>query len=376
MFVSVIIAAAGSSTRMGNGVSKQLVTINNKTVLEHSLDAFSHSLNVKEIIISAKKDELQVIESIASKYSKVKCVVEGGKIRQQSVSLAFEKVSAESDIIAIHDAARPFISTEDIDNICLSANTNGAVCPVFPIVDTVKFIEDETVIATLDREKLFRASTPQTFKTEIYREALKKIDDKIFTDDCSIVENIGVKVHTYIMKNENVKITTQDDLKSIPQNKIIRIGHGYDVHRLVENRKLIIGGVDIPHNVGLLGHSDADVLLHAIMDAILGAAGLGDIGKHFPDTDPKYSGVSSLLLLKKVFDLISRNGFSIENIDATIVAQSPKLSPFIHSMCENVAKTLSISIEQVNIKATTEEHLGFTGEKLGISAHAVTILSK
>ncbi len=375
MYASVIIAAAGSSSRMGNGCSKQLLTIGGKTVLEHSLLAFESSEKVKEIIISAKNNEIEIVKEISKNYPKVKCIVEGGKIRQESVQLAFDKVSKESELVAIHDAARPFIKTEEIDCILDFAEIHGAVCPVSPIVDTVKSVEDGVINATLDRDKLFRASTPQTFKTDIYKKALNSIKDgQIFTDDCGIVENIGVKVHTYIMKNENIKITTQDDLIKIPRTT--RIGHGYDVHRLAENRKLIIGGVDVPHSVGLLGHSDADVLIHAIMDALLGAAGLGDIGRHFPDTDEKYSGISSMILLNEVFKLITSSGYYIENIDATVIAQAPKLSPFIPQMIENIAYVLNLDKNQVNIKATTEEHLGFTGEKLGISAHAVTILKK
>lgn len=156
----------------------------------------------------------------------------------------------------------------------------------------------------------------------------------------------------------------------------IRIGHGYDVHKLVPNRELIIGGVTIPHEMGLLGHSDADVLCHAIADAILGAAGKRDIGHHFPDSDPQYSGISSLFLLSKVEELIRNDGYIVGNIDCTIIAQAPKMSPYILSMMENIAKTLNISKEDINIKATTEEKLGFTGRKEGISAHAVCIIEK
>ncbi len=155
---------------------------------------------------------------------------------------------------------------------------------------------------------------------------------------------------------------------------MMRIGHGYDVHKLAENRKLILGGVDIPHTVGLLGHSDADVVTHAVMDALLGAAALGDIGQHFPDTDEAYRGADSLKLLDAVCKKIKNKGYQISNIDATIIAQAPKLSPFIPKMKENLARICGIDPDCVNVKATTEEHLGFTGEKLGISAHAVCLL--
>jgi 2-C-methyl-D-erythritol 2,4-cyclodiphosphate synthase len=156
----------------------------------------------------------------------------------------------------------------------------------------------------------------------------------------------------------------------------MRIGMGYDVHRLTENRKLILGGVEIPYEKGLLGHSDADVLLHAIMDALLGAAALGDIGKHFPDTDPAYKGISSIVLLEHVGGLLEREGITIGNIDATVIAQRPKLSPYIMEMRENIAKALRIDISQINVKATTEEGLGFTGEGLGIASNAICLVEK
>ncbi len=156
----------------------------------------------------------------------------------------------------------------------------------------------------------------------------------------------------------------------------IRIGHGYDVHRLCEDRKLILGGVDIPYEKGLLGHSDADVLVHAVMDSLLGALALGDIGKHFPDTDPKYSGADSIVLLKHVYNLIKENGYKLSNIDATILAQKPKLSPYIDSMRKNIADAMGCNISQVSVKATTEEKLGFTGEGLGIASHCVALLEK
>ena len=155
-----------------------------------------------------------------------------------------------------------------------------------------------------------------------------------------------------------------------------RIGHGYDVHKLIENRELVLGGVVVPHSLGLLGHSDADVLLHAIMDAIIGAMALGDIGKHFPDTDEKYKGISSLALLEHVTALMRENFYVIVNVDATIVAQKPKLAPYIHQMRQNVANTLGCDVERINIKATTEEHLGFTGREEGISAHSVVLIEK
>lgn len=378
-FVSIIIAAAGNSSRMCSKVSKQLIDISGKSVIEYSLSAFSDSALVDEIIVTAKADEIDVINQYKNLYPKLVSVVPGGKVRQESVANALKALNSKSEVVAIHDAARPLISAQDIDAIIEETLVHGAVCPVSRVVDTVKQAKDDIIVETLDRNSLFLASTPQTFKTEIYRKAFDSIDDiEKYTDDCSIVEGIGQEVHLYIMENDNTKITTPKDLEAVKSklcSPVVRVGHGYDVHRLVENRKLILGGVEIPHTTGLLGHSDADVLLHAIMDALLGAAGLGDIGRHFPDTSDEFKGISSLVLLDAVGKKLKENGFSVTNIDATVIAQSPKLATYICEMEKNIANALSIAISLVNVKATTEEHLGFTGEKLGISAHSVCTIT-
>lgn len=375
IFVSVIIAAGGSSSRMGSDVSKQLMEISGRSVIEYSLIAFSDSEYVKEIIVSSREDEIEIIESYKVKYPKLKCVVKGGKTRQESVANALKALSSESTVVSIHDAARPLIKTSEINGIIEKTIECDAVCPVSRVVDTVKKAENGVISHTLDRDSLFLAATPQTFKTTLYLEAFNSISDPAaYTDDCSIVESIGQKVHLYIMENDNLKLTTPKDIDNVKSKLFVpdfRVGHGYDVHKLTENRKLILGGVDIPHTVGLLGHSDADVLVHAIMDALLGAAGLGDIGYHFPDTAEEYRGISSILLLKKVSDLLKDKGFRVNNVDATVVAQAPKLAPYIPQMANNIANALSIDVSRVNVKATTEEHLGFTGEKLGIAAHSV-----
>ena len=198
-----------------------------------------------------------------------------------------------------------------------------------------------------------------------------------------LVERIGGKVYAVDGGRDNIKITTPEDicyaeyvLERRREMGEIRVGHGYDVHKLVEDRKLILGGVDIAHSLGLLGHSDADVLTHAIMDALLGAAALGDIGRHFPDNDNRYKDISSLVLLERVSDLLKKEGYSIQNIDVTLIMQKTKIAPYIDSMIENISKTLGINRGRVNIKATTEEKLGFTGRQEGVSCHAVAMIKK
>ena len=225
-----------------------------------------------------------------------------------------------------------------------------------------------------DRATLYAVQTPQCFRRARYTQALAAVTGekaRLVTDDCSLFELAGLPVRLTEGDYANYKITTKEDLQ---KEKTMRIGHGYDVHRLVEDRKLIMGGVEIPYEKGLLGHSDADVLLHAVMDAVLGAAALGDIGQHFPDNDPAYKGADSLALTREVARIIAEHGYKVGNIDATILCQRPKLAPHIPAMRRNIADAFGLPVDAVSVKATTEEHLGFTGEGLGIAAHAVALI--
>lgn len=230
------------------------------------------------------------------------------------------------------------------------------------------------VLDTPDRGTLYAVQTPQCFRRALYTQALAAVTGekaRLVTDDCSLFELAGLPVRLTEGDYANYKITTKEDLQ---KEKTMRIGHGYDVHRLVEDRKLIMGGVEIPYEKGLLGHSDADVLLHAVMDAVLGAAALGDIGQHFPDNDPAYKGADSLALTREVARIIAEHGYKVGNIDATILCQRPKLAPHIPAMRRNIADAFGLPVDAVSVKATTEEHLGFTGEGLGIAAHAVALI--
>lgn len=259
-----------------------------------------------------------------------------------------------------------------------------------PVKDTVKQAlagdgrivpPDCMVQATPDRSTLYAVQTPQCFERAAYLEALASLDPekaRLVTDDCSLFELTGRPVQLTQGDYANIKITTREDLPR-PEAKgecKMRIGHGYDVHRLVEGRKLILGGVEVPFEKGLDGHSDADVLTHAVMDAVLGGAALGDIGRHFPDTDPAYAGADSLELARHVARILAQAGWKVANLDATLLCQRPKLAPYIPAMRENLAQALGLEVEAVSVKATTEEHLGFTGQGLGIAAHAVALLER
>lgn len=366
--VYAVIVAAGKGRRIG--FDKMLYKIDGVPVVEKSIQAFENNTLIDNIILVAG-DNICDIKEIAQKYSKVISVVKGGSERAESVANGLKEITT-SGLVAVHDGARPFVSDEIITNTIISADKTKAAIPCVPVKDTIKMGKDGVVETSLQRDKLFITQTPQVFCVDTYKQLLENNIDFTITDDAQLFEKAGFKVAICDGSYENYKITTIEDIRK--ENKM-RIGHGYDVHRLVEDRKLILGGVEIEYEKGLLGHSDADVLTHAIMDALLGALALGDIGKHFPDTDEKYKGADSLYLLSCVNKLIKEKGATIENIDSTILCQKPKLAGFIQTMRENIAKVLEIDVDKVSVKATTEEKLGFTGSGEGIAVHSVCLIN-
>ena len=385
---SAIILAGGAGNRMNTDKTKQFIDILGKTVIERAISPFDNSDFIDEIVLVVKPDEIESVSELmaAEGYKKRIKLVIGGACRAESAKNGFSAVSEDAKFVAIHDSARCLITTEMIDMVVKKAFETGAATAACGVYDTVKTVDENgKILSTIPRDSVYRAQTPQVFSKEIYEKALKACKDLTkITDDNMLVENIGVDVYAVDLGSENIKITTQGDLplaKSILLQRKgtdmgeFRIGHGYDVHRLVEGRKLIIGGVEIPSSKGLLGHSDADVLIHAIMDSLLGAAGLGDIGRHFPDSKDEFYGISSVNLLTRVAELIKNNGFSVVNVDATVVLQSPKVAKYIPTMISNIAFALNISENRINIKATTEEGLGFTGSGEGAAAHSVAMLS-
>ena len=295
------------------------------------------------------------------------------------VLLAALAAGDSCELLAVHDGARPLILPEQVDDMVRLGQRTYAAAPALPVTDTVKVADMAGLVqSTPDRKTLYAVQTPQVFQANILKAALQSAIQAgaDITDDCSAVERLGKEVWLAPGWRENIKITTREDLPRPVQKEEtrMRIGHGYDVHRLVEGRKLILGGVEVPFEKGLLGHSDADVLAHAVMDAVLGAAALGDIGQHFPDTAEEYAGADSLMLARRVAEIMTEHGWRIENIDATILCQRPKLAPHIPAMRAKLAEAFGMPVDAVSVKATTEEHLGFTGEGLGIAAHAVALI--
>lgn len=382
---TAIILAGGNGSRLGSDIPKQLVNLCGKSILRRTVESFYNCELVDKIVIVTRPSDMEIVKKeLHFAIDKIASFVIGGESRAASARQGFLSIPEGTEYIAIHDGARCMIRPEDINSVLTEAYKNGAASAARRINDTVKCIKSDIVIDTIPRESLVLAETPQVFSVELYKKALENTGEDV-TDDNRLLEKSGVPISVVYLDHPNIKITTKYDLeyaefllsreKHNEQNDY-RIGQGYDVHRLVEGRKLILGGVDIPFSKGLLGHSDADVLIHAIMDAILGAVGQGDIGKHFPDTSDEYRGISSLELLRKVADIVDKSGAEIVNIDSTIVLQSPKISPYIEKMQKNISGALKVSEKCVNIKATTEEHLGFTGRGEGAKAEAIALLRK
>lgn len=392
--VIAIIVAAGSGKRFGGAVPKQYMKLGGQTVLQKSVRAFEENARVDDIIVVAGEGFTELAAELCSGFEKMHSVVLGGSERQDSVLKGLTEAAqtvngvSENTIILVHDAARPFVSDDIINSVIKGAEECGGAVPAVSVKDTVRQAEalegasdtellkdgdSRAASRTLDRRLLYSVQTPQGFRAGVLTAAYEKAYNEEFfgTDDASIVERMGINLKMVKGDYANYKITTKEDMRAE-----MRIGTGFDVHRLTEGRELYLCGVKIPHEKGLLGHSDADVALHALMDAMLGAAAMGDIGRHFPDSDEKYRGISSVKLLEEVCRMLEREGYSVGNVDLTVMAQKPKIAPYIPEMKRSVAAVLGTDENAVNIKGTTTEGLGFVGREEGIAAEAVCILYK
>ncbi|NLN17212.1 MAG: 2-C-methyl-D-erythritol 4-phosphate cytidylyltransferase [Firmicutes bacterium] len=382
--VVALIPAAGLGRRMGEirEINKQYLPLGGHPALALTLKVFQASPLVDQVVPIVRSEEIDYCRRwVVERYGldKATRIVAGGPTRGDSVANGLAAIAGEEwDLIVVHDGARPLLTEELLGDVIEAAKEAGAAVAAVPVKDTIKRVDSTgLVLETLPRNELWAIQTPQAFRAEVLREAYARAREEDFqgTDDASLVERLGLPVAVVRGSYANLKLTTPEDV-IMARSFLIqpRVGAGYDVHRLVPGRKLILGGVTIPYSLGLLGHSDADVLVHAIMDALLGAAALGDIGALFPDTDPAYRGASSLLLLKEVGELLRKKGAAILNIDAVVVAQAPKLAPYINQARENIAQALSLPAGKVSIKATTTEGLGAMGRGEGIAAWAVALL--
>lgn len=377
--VIVLIPAAGSGTRMNSAKNKLLMKIGRDTVMDLTLKIFQKHESVDSIIVITEDEDLK---RIAIAYPKTVKIVPGGDSRQESIQKGMDCIEEKNSLIVVHDAARPFITHEIISKVIEKADLHGAAIVAVKTVDTIKKVDDFRVTETLDRSELMNIQTPQVFRYELLKRAYGQECLNAVTDDSSLIEMMNKDVYIVEGSYSNIKITTQSDISyanfmSKGELKMdYRVGIGYDVHQFTEGRPLFLGGVEIPYRMGLLGHSDADVLLHAIMDALLGATALGDIGRLFPDSEDRYDNISSLKLLKEVAQIIGDNGYIIKNIDAVVIAERPKIAPYIEAMVSAISSTIDIEASRINIKGTTTEKLGFEGRGEGISAQAVVMVDK
>jgi len=387
MHVTAIIAAGGRGERFGAAMPKQLVAVSGRPILERSLSIFLTHPEIAEIVVALPAEILARPPAFLAAASKPLKLAPGGARRQDSVMNAFNVVSQQSDVIVIHDAARPFASADLVSRTIRAAVESGAALAALQSTDTVKRAvtnkPGETIVAeTIARESIFLAQTPQAFTRDVLRQALALAGTGVeATDEAALVERMGHTVRIVTGESSNIKITTPDDLsaaEAIARENLPartgRAGTGYDLHRLVEGRPLILGGIWLPFEKGLAGHSDADAVCHAIIDAIFGAASAGDIGWHFPDTDPRWKDASSLDLLHQAVEIVGERGLAVGNVDATIIAERPKLLPYIDAMRAKIAGALGIDIDRVSIKGKTNEGVGELGRGEAIAVHAIALL--
>jgi 2-C-methyl-D-erythritol 4-phosphate cytidylyltransferase/2-C-methyl-D-erythritol 2,4-cyclodiphosphate synthase len=381
MRVAAILVAAGKGLRVGGARPKQFLELTpGRTLLQMSIDALARCELVTEIVVALPPGTAGTAPRIDRGNCRV-VLVEGGDRRQDSVARAFEQVSTEADVIVIHDAARPFVSAALIERTIQAAAVHGAAIAAVQAVDTVKQAVGATRVvgATLPRDSIYLAQTPQAFRRDVLAEAMAAAGDLVVTDEAMLVERAGFQVHLVEGEATNLKVTTAEDLVRAralagEDNTRMRIGTGYDLHRLVEGRPLILAGVTIPFECGLLGHSDADIVCHAVTDAVLGAAALGDIGRLFPDTDPRWKDADSLELLRAAMQCVRDAGYSASNVDVTVIAERPKLFPHLEAMRANLAAALGIEVAAVSIKGKTNEQVDATGRGEAMACHAVALL--
>ena len=387
---TALIVAGGCGSRLGAGRPKQYLPLAGRPLLVWTLEAFERCPEIRDVVLVTADSWREPAAELLRPYplTKLLRICAGGARRVDSVRAGLAALPDHGELVAIHDGARPLVTPALISRVVQAAAASGAALPLVPVSDTVKQVHQAKVQRTLDRSPLQLAQTPQVFAVELIRRAFARLDPKSaasITDDAQLVELLGAEVQAVPGDPHNFKVTRAEDLRRAhellhraqgePMTAIpVRTGHGYDVHRLVPGRALLLGGVRIEGPVGLLGHSDADVLCHAVGDALLGAAALGDLGQHFPPSDDSYRDISSLLLLEHIVELVASAGLVPGNVDTTVVCQRPRLAPHVPAMRENLARVLGLPQDRVSVKATTTEGLGPAGRGEGIEAHAVVLL--
>lgn len=372
-FSSAVIVAGGSGSRMGR--PKQMLPLGAKPVLVRTVEAFLQTPEIKEIVVVTPPENRAELQK---RFPGI-VFADPGKTRLLSVKNGFLKTSAASQLVAVHDGARPLVEPAHISACLQAARQYGAAVLAVPVKDTVKVCEGGFVQNTLDRAVLWAAQTPQCYRRPVLAEALEKFgQEEGATDESQLVEKLGIKVRVVPSSYKNNKITTPEDLifaEALLENSVIyRTGFGFDLHRLEPGRKLFIGGAEIPHTKGFLGHSDGDLVLHALCDAVLGALCAGEIGILFPPTDESIKGISSVKIVKKVLEIVRSQHAQIEHIDATIITQEPKIKPHYETVRKSLAEVFEMPLENVSFKSKSHEHVGEIGRGEAAMCHAVATL--
>jgi 2-C-methyl-D-erythritol 4-phosphate cytidylyltransferase/2-C-methyl-D-erythritol 2,4-cyclodiphosphate synthase len=381
--VVAIIVAAGRGERLGGETPKALVDLFGRSMLRRSAEALAACAEVNALIVVAPPGFERIAGDEVWGTGKLRAVVSGGATRHDSVRAGLARTTGRDRFVLVHDAARPFVDAGTVTRVLEGVRTHGAAIPVARVVDTIKRVRSGRVGATVDRETLGAAQTPQGFNRaallRVFNRAARK--GVVLTDEAMAMEREGLPVAAVEGSAKNFKITTPDDLdrairRLAPAAAALRVGHGFDAHRLVPSRALVLGGIHLPSDLGLEGHSDGDVLLHALCDALLGAGALGEIGALFPSTDAKLKGAPSSAFVAEVRKRLAAARLFIVNVDATLIAERPRLSSHLEAMKNNIVRLLDLEPDQVSIKVKSADLLGAIGRGEGIAAHVLALLAR
>jgi 2-C-methyl-D-erythritol 4-phosphate cytidylyltransferase/2-C-methyl-D-erythritol 2,4-cyclodiphosphate synthase len=381
MFVSAVVVAGGRGVRAGGSTPKQFLELAGRSVLQRSAEALAAHPDVQDLVVVLPEAWVDRGAELVGKL-RVPCrCVAGGARRQDSVRAGFAAIDARADVVLVHDAARPFVTPEVIDRVIAAASTTGAAIPCVPVTDTVKRADDRgaerVVLKTVPREALWLTQTPQGFRRDVLARAVADGAGEVeATDEARLVELAGGSVAIVDGDRRNTKLTTAEDIEEAQQRMSEwRVGTGYDLHQLVGGRPLVLAGVVVPSHKGPLGHSDGDVVCHALTDAILGAVGAGDIGQMFPNTDPQWKNAPGLDLLSRALARVHEAGWRVVNADVTVILEMPKLSPHVADIRLRLAECLGVQVDAVSVKGKTNEGVDAVGRGEAIASHAVVMLT-
>jgi 2-C-methyl-D-erythritol 4-phosphate cytidylyltransferase / 2-C-methyl-D-erythritol 2,4-cyclodiphosphate synthase len=377
--IYALVVAAGRGDRFGGAVPKQYLALGDGTVLRHAVASFALNPRIAGVLVAIRPEDRALFENAVAGLPLLPPVA-GGALRQDSVRLGLEALAGHGpDRVLIHDGARPFPDSRLIDRVIDALDEAPAAIPCLALRDTVKRAEGSVIRGTVARAELWRAQTPQGFRFAAILAAHRAAAGRDLTDDSAVAEAAGIEPVLVAGSEDNLKLTTAEDFAAalrllMARQGEIRVGQGFDAHAFGPGDRLVLCGVEIPHGQGLVGHSDADVGLHALTDAILGAAALGDIGQHFPPSDPQWRGAASDTFLRHAAGLVGGRGGAVVHVDVTILCERPRIGPYRAAMAERIAAILGIGAERVSVKATTTDRLGFLGRGEGIAAQAVATL--